>query len=96
MQTVTITLAFWLLALAAHLPGPRNRAERIQYLDRQIDTLQASIIYLDSVEAVIDSTFAGYEMKGEWYWGKKEEAARLREQARQEIRAREGERDGLR
>jgi hypothetical protein len=86
MQTVTITLAFILLSIAAHLPGPRHRAEAITQARAQIDTLEQSLIYLDSMEAQMDSTFAKYEFKGEWYWDKKEQAARLREQAMEEIR----------
>ena len=86
MQTVIITIAFFLLSLAAHLPGPVARAGAIREARAQIDTLNQSLIYLDSVEAVLDSTFAKYEYRGEWYWGKKKRAARLREQAREEIR----------
>ena len=86
MQTVIITLAFFLFSLAAHLPGPVARAGAIREARAKIDTLEQAIMLMDSVEAGLDSTFAKYEYKGEWYWDKKEQAARLREQAREEIR----------
>ena len=86
MQTVIITLAFFLFSLAAHLPGPVARAGAIREARAKIDTLEQAIMLMDSVEAGLDSTFAKYEYRGEWYWGKKKRAARLREQAREEIR----------
>ena len=86
MQTVIITIAFFLLSLAAHLPGPVARAGAIREASAQIDTLNQSLVHLDSMEAGLDSTFVKYEYKGKWYWEKKEQAARLREQAREEIR----------
>ena len=96
MQTVIITLAFFLFSLAAHLPGPVARAGAIREARAKIDTLEQAIMLMDSVEAGLDSTFAKYEYKGEWYWDKKEQAARLREQAREEMEMLDGMVEALR